>query len=74
MRPAGAGRKAWREATIEEFVVGAPVNFNFFWSPLTGELELLGTDTRRQTNLDGFLRMTRVQFMAEMSAIGARFS
>ncbi len=49
--------KNWREATIEEFVVGAAVNFNFFYSPLTGELELLGTDTRRQTNLDGFLRM-----------------
>lgn len=48
----------WREATIEEFVVGAPVNFNFFYSPLTERLELLGTDTRRQTNLDGFLRMT----------------
>jgi len=48
----------WREATIEEFIVGAPVNFNYFYSPLTGELELLGTDMRRQTNLDGFLRMT----------------
>jgi 5-formaminoimidazole-4-carboxamide-1-(beta)-D-ribofuranosyl 5'-monophosphate synthetase len=48
----------WRNATIEEFVVGAPVNFNFFYSPLSGELELMGTDTRRQTNLDGFLRMT----------------
>ncbi len=47
----------WREAIIEEFIVGAPVNFNFFYSPLTGELELLGTDTRRQTNLDGLLRM-----------------
>jgi 5-formaminoimidazole-4-carboxamide-1-(beta)-D-ribofuranosyl 5'-monophosphate synthetase len=51
----------WREATIEEFVVGAPVNFNFFYSPLTRELELMGTDTRRQTNLDGFLRMTAAQ-------------
>ncbi|TSC58342.1 MAG: 5-formaminoimidazole-4-carboxamide-1-(beta)-D-ribofuranosyl 5'-monophosphate synthetase [Candidatus Peregrinibacteria bacterium Greene0416_19] len=50
--------KEWRQAPIEEFIVGAPVNFNFFYSPLTGELELLGTDTRRQTNLDGFLRMT----------------
>jgi len=49
---------AWHTAPIEEFIVGAPVNFNFFWSPLTKELELLGTDTRRQTNLDGFLRMT----------------
>lgn len=51
----------WREATIEEFIVGAPVNFNYFYSPLTGELELMGTDTRRQTNLDGFLRMTADQ-------------
>ena len=48
----------WKDATIEEFIVGAPVNFNFFYSPLTGDLELMGTDTRRQTNLDGFLRMT----------------
>ncbi|MFA5800236.1 MAG: DUF1297 domain-containing protein [Candidatus Peribacteraceae bacterium] len=53
--------KNWRDAVIEEFVVGAPVNFNFFYSPLTKELELLGTDTRRQTNLDGFLRMTADQ-------------
>lgn len=51
----------WRNATIEEFVVGAPVNFNFFYSPLTNELELIGTDMRRQTNLDGFLRMTADQ-------------
>ncbi len=51
----------WRTATIEEFIVGAPVNFNFFYSPLSNELELLGTDTRRQTNLDGFLRMPASQ-------------
>jgi 5-formaminoimidazole-4-carboxamide-1-(beta)-D-ribofuranosyl 5'-monophosphate synthetase len=47
-----------RKAVIEEFVVGAPVNFNFFYSVLSDELELMSTDTRRQTNLDGFLRMT----------------
>ncbi|MCC7018317.1 MAG: DUF1297 domain-containing protein [Ardenticatenales bacterium] len=40
-------------ATIEEFVLGAHVNFNFFQSPLTGRVELLGTDTRRQTNISG---------------------
>ena len=51
----------WRSAPIEEFVVGAHVNFNFFYSPLSGELELMGTDTRRQTNLDGFLRMLAPQ-------------
>ncbi|MFH1257754.1 MAG: DUF1297 domain-containing protein, partial [Candidatus Micrarchaeota archaeon] len=44
-------------AVIEEFVVGAQFNFNFFYSPLNKELELLGIDTRRQTNLDGILRL-----------------
>lgn len=59
----------WRKATIEEFVLGAPVNFNFFYSPLTGELELLGTDTRRQTNLDGFLRMTHEDQARALKAV-----
>ncbi len=45
------------KAVIEEFVLGAQVNFNYFYSPLNDELELLGTDMRRQTNLDGFLRL-----------------
>lgn len=40
-------------ATIEEYVLGALVNFNFFYSPLADRLELLGTDTRRQTNVAG---------------------
>jgi 5-formaminoimidazole-4-carboxamide-1-(beta)-D-ribofuranosyl 5'-monophosphate synthetase len=48
----------WRQAPIEEFIVGAAINFNFFYSPRLGTLELLGTDSRRQTNLDGFLHMT----------------
>ena len=47
-----------KSALIEEFVLGAQFNFNFFASPLTGELELMGTDFRRQTNLDGLLRLT----------------
>jgi 5-formaminoimidazole-4-carboxamide-1-(beta)-D-ribofuranosyl 5'-monophosphate synthetase len=46
-----------RSAIIEEFAVGAQYNFNYFYSPLNGELELIGTDTRRQTNLDGLLRL-----------------
>lgn len=44
-------------ATIEEFVLGAQINFNYFYSNLNDELELMGTDTRRQTSLDGFLRL-----------------
>jgi 5-formaminoimidazole-4-carboxamide-1-(beta)-D-ribofuranosyl 5'-monophosphate synthetase len=46
-----------KKAVIEEYVLGAHVNFNYFYSPLTESLELMGTDTRRQTNLDGFLRL-----------------
>jgi 5-formaminoimidazole-4-carboxamide-1-(beta)-D-ribofuranosyl 5'-monophosphate synthetase len=45
------------KATIEEYIVGAHFNFNFFYSPLHDEVELLGIDTRRQTNIDGYLRM-----------------
>ncbi len=52
---------AAKKAVIEEFILGAQVNFNFFYSPLTEELELLGTDTRRQTNIDGILRLTAAE-------------
>lgn len=50
-------KKDLDKAIIEEFILGAPVNFNYFYSPITGELELMGTDMRRQTNLDGILRL-----------------
>ncbi len=46
-----------KKAVIEEFIIGAHFNFNFFYSPIHQELELLGIDTRRQTTLDGYLRM-----------------
>jgi len=41
-------------AVIEEYALGPSINLNFFYSPILGELELSGTDTRRQTNLEGF--------------------
>ncbi|MBI4975217.1 DUF1297 domain-containing protein [Candidatus Peregrinibacteria bacterium] len=46
-----------KKAVIEEYIVGAHINLNYFYSALTDEVELMGTDTRRQTNLDGFLRL-----------------
>ncbi|MBI4160059.1 DUF1297 domain-containing protein [Candidatus Wolfebacteria bacterium] len=49
--------EAVRNTVIEEYIVGAQVNFNFFYSPLNGKLELIGTDMRRQTNIDGLLRL-----------------
>ncbi len=49
------------KSVIEEYVVGAQVNFNFFYSPIDNRLELMGTDMRRQTDLDGFLRLTAAE-------------
>ena len=49
-----------KEAVIEEFILGPQVNFNFFYSSLNSRLELLGTDTRRQTNLDGLIRLPSI--------------
>lgn len=49
--------KALKEAIIEEFVIGAHVNFNYFYSTIYKKLELLGIDIRRQTNLDGLLKL-----------------
>jgi 5-formaminoimidazole-4-carboxamide-1-(beta)-D-ribofuranosyl 5'-monophosphate synthetase len=48
-------REALEKAVIEEYVIGAKFNANFFWSPLTNELDLLGFDRRIQTDLDGLL-------------------
>ena len=47
--------KDLKNAVIEEYVVGAKFNANFFWSPLTGDIDLLGFDRRIQTDLDGVL-------------------
>jgi len=49
--------KQLKQAVIEEFVVGVQVNFNFFYSPISDRLELLGTDMRRQTNIEGLLKI-----------------
>ncbi len=59
-------------AVIEEFVMGAQVNFNYFYSPLNDELELLGTDMRRQTNLDGILRLPAPQQIEVLNFVEAK--
>lgn len=43
------------EAVIEEYLLGAKFNANYFWSPMTDEIDLLGFDRRIQTDLDGVL-------------------
>jgi 5-formaminoimidazole-4-carboxamide-1-(beta)-D-ribofuranosyl 5'-monophosphate synthetase len=51
-------------ARIEEYVLGPVFNFNFFFSPLAPReegLELLGVDDRRESTLDGLVRLPAAQ-------------
>jgi 5-formaminoimidazole-4-carboxamide-1-(beta)-D-ribofuranosyl 5'-monophosphate synthetase len=48
-------REALNLSVIEEYVIGAKFNANYFWSPLTDDIDLLGFDRRIQTDLDGVL-------------------
>lgn len=54
MRDGAINEEGLRGAVIEEYALGPTINLNFFYSPVLRELELCGTDTRRQTNLEGF--------------------
>ncbi len=54
-----------KHSVIEEYVLGAKFNANFFWSPLTDEIDFLGFDRRIQTDLDGVLDLpaeTQLEF------------
>jgi len=58
-----------KKAVIEEYVIGAKFNANFFWSPLTDEIDLLGFDRRIQTDIDGILDLpAREQLEIEITA------
>ncbi len=51
-------------ARIEEYILGPVFNFNFFFSPLVPReegLELLGVDERRESTLDGLVRLPAAQ-------------
>lgn len=60
-------------ATIEEFVLGALVNFNFFYSPVHERLELLGTDARRQTNAAGLSTLPGFLHEAALDAVPLKY-
>ncbi|MEK7672813.1 MAG: formate--phosphoribosylaminoimidazolecarboxamide ligase [Patescibacteria group bacterium] len=42
---------------IQEYVVGVPVYTHYFYSPLTGELEVMGFDKRYESNADSIGRI-----------------
>ncbi|PNX47779.1 MAG: 5-formaminoimidazole-4-carboxamide-1-(beta)-D-ribofuranosyl 5'-monophosphate synthetase [Thermoplasmata archaeon M11B2D] len=62
-------KEALQQAVIEEYVIGTQINFNYFYSVLDDELEIMGTDTRRQTNLDGLLRLPADEQLAVLKYI-----
>lgn len=52
------------QARIEQYILGPVFNFNFFFSPLAPRadgLELLGVDERRESSLDGLVRLPAAQ-------------
>ncbi len=60
-------------AVIEEFIVGVQVNFNFFYSPINNRVELLGTDTRRQTNIEGLTKLPSIYEQDVTAKIGIKY-
>lgn len=66
-------KKDLNKAVIEEYAIGAQVNFNFFYSPLNSQLELMGTDSRRQTNLDGILRLPATEQIEVLKHIKPKY-
>ena len=50
-------RDALKVASIEEFVVGTYFNFNYFYTPISEEVDFLGIERRLQTNLHDFVSL-----------------
>src|SRR3989304_10560983 len=42
---------------VQEYVIGVPVYFHFFYSPLTEKVELMSVDKRYETNVDSLGRI-----------------
>jgi 5-formaminoimidazole-4-carboxamide-1-(beta)-D-ribofuranosyl 5'-monophosphate synthetase len=50
-------RETLKVASIEEFVVGTYFNFNYFYTPISEEVDFLGIERRLQTNLHDFVSL-----------------
>ncbi len=48
-------------ARIEKYIIGPVFNLDFFYSPITRRIELLGIDWRFETSLDGHVRLPATQ-------------
>ncbi|AOL16120.1 5-formaminoimidazole-4-carboxamide-1-(beta)-D-ribofuranosyl 5'-monophosphate synthetase [Sulfolobus sp. A20] len=46
-----------KDLIIQEYVVGVPMYFQFFYSPILNRTEVFGIDIRYETNIDGLRRL-----------------
>ena len=60
-------------AVIEEFIIGVSVNFNFFYDPINDRVELIGTDTRRQTNIEGLVKTPSMYQQSIMQKVDIKY-
>jgi 5-formaminoimidazole-4-carboxamide-1-(beta)-D-ribofuranosyl 5'-monophosphate synthetase len=49
------------ELYIQEYVMGVPAYLQYFYSPLTNEIELMGVDRRYESDIDGLGRIPSKQ-------------
>ncbi len=45
------------EVLIQKYIIGVPMYFHYFYSPLFDRVEILGIDIRYETNVDGLRRL-----------------
>ena len=48
---------AQRDYILQEYVIGVPFYIHYFYSPLTGKLEIMSMDRRYETNVDSLGRI-----------------
>jgi 5-formaminoimidazole-4-carboxamide-1-(beta)-D-ribofuranosyl 5'-monophosphate synthetase len=50
--------KEEEDYVIQEYILGVPMFIHYFYSPLTGELEIMGFDKRYESNVDSLGRIS----------------
>jgi 5-formaminoimidazole-4-carboxamide-1-(beta)-D-ribofuranosyl 5'-monophosphate synthetase len=52
-----AGSLARQNYMLQEYIIGVPAYIHYFYSPLTGKLEIMSMDRRYETNVDSLGRI-----------------
>ena len=52
-----AGQLARQNYILQEYIIGVPFYIHYFYSPLTGKLEIMSMDRRYETNVDSLGRI-----------------